>query len=85
MALIAFFSQIDFTVSKPPCRILQTPFGKPISFNKRATNKGHPGSFSLGFNIIVLPVVIAKGIIHKGIMQGKLKGVTPAVTPKGTL
>jgi len=33
-----------------------------------------PGSLSLGFNINVLPVAVARGIVQRGIMAGKLKG-----------
>ena len=43
------------------------------------------GTLSLGFKINVFPKVIAKGIIHKGIIAGKLNGAIPAQTPKGNL
>ena len=43
------------------------------------------GTLSLGFKIKVFPNVIDNGIIHKGIMAGKLNGATPAQTPNGNL
>jgi hypothetical protein len=33
----------------------------------------------------VFPHVMANGNIHSGIIAGKLKGVIPEVTPKGSL
>jgi hypothetical protein len=44
-----------------------------------------PVTLSDGFNMKVLPHVIASGNIHKGIITGKLKGVIPAVIPSGSL
>jgi hypothetical protein len=44
-----------------------------------------PGTLSDGFIMNVFPQVIEKGIIHKGIIQGKLKADIPAHTPRGTL
>ncbi len=41
------------------------------------------GSCSEGLSTKVLPVAIAMGNIHSGIMAGKLKGVMPAHTPSG--
>lgn len=41
-----------------------------------------PGSRSDGFIMLVLPVVMATGNIHNGIIAGKLNGTMPAVTPK---
>jgi hypothetical protein len=39
------------------------------------------GALSDGFNITVFPVKTASGIVHSGIMKGKLKGVTDTQTP----
>ena len=41
------------------------------------------GSRSLGLSTKVLPAAMATGNIQQGTMQGKLKGVTPATTPRG--
>ena len=41
------------------------------------------GSCSEGLSTKVLPVAMAMGNIHSGIMAGKLKGVMPAHTPRG--
>ena len=41
------------------------------------------GSCSEGFSTKVLPVAMAMGNIHSGIMAGKLNGVMPAQTPSG--
>jgi hypothetical protein len=45
----------------------------------------HPGSFSDGLITKVFPQVIATGIIHNGIMAGKLKGQIPSQVPVGQL
>ena len=41
------------------------------------------GSCSEGFSTNVLPVTMAIGNIHSGIIAGKLNGVMPAQTPIG--
>jgi hypothetical protein len=46
-------------------------------------NKLGLGSNGLGFKTKVLPQAMATGNIHMGTITGKLKGVTPATTPKG--
>ena len=62
---------------------LNTPSGRPASFNNSANLIAHEGSFSEGFNIKVFPHAIAIGNIHIGTIAGKLKGVIPATTPNG--
>ena len=42
------------------------------------------GTFSLGLSTKALPQAMARGYIHMGTMAGKLKGVMPAQTPKGS-
>ncbi|MDT4814249.1 hypothetical protein FQZ97_472490 [compost metagenome] len=41
------------------------------------------GSCSEGLRTKVLPVAMAMGNIHSGIIAGKLNGVMPAQTPSG--
>jgi len=85
IALISGCSQICLTVSNPPYTTLKTPLGKPISYVYLAIKPTAPGTLSLGLSTIVFPNVIDKGIIHNGIIAGKLKGHIPAVTPIGSL
>ena len=73
------------TASLSPLTTLNTPSGKPASLNSSASRIEQDGSFSEGFNIKVLPQAIAIGNIHIGTIAGKLKGVTPAQTPRGCL
>lgn len=49
------------------------------------SNTDAPETHSEGFNIYVLPQVMAAGNIHKGIITGKLNGAIPAQIPKGYL
>ena len=44
-----------------------------------------PGSRSEGLTTTVLPVMVAVGMTHRGIMAGKLKGQMAATTPRGSL
>jgi hypothetical protein len=60
-----------------------TPGGHPASFNNCISIMHAPGSRSDGLMTDVFPKTTATGNIHNGIMAGKLKGVTPAVTPNG--
>src|SRR5690625_5877972 len=71
------------TATLSPWTTLNTPLGRPACSSKRAINKAALGSHSLGFNIKVLPAINARGNIQQGTMQGKLKGVMPATTPRG--
>src|SRR5690625_3279238 len=72
------------TASLSPCTTLNTPLGKPASASKRAMNNAALGSRSLGLSTKVLPATSANGNIQQGTMQGKLNGVIPATTPKGS-
>src|SRR5450830_1285885 len=69
------------TVTLSPCTTLNTPSGKPASFNNFACSSEAEGSRSDGFNTKVLPQAIATGNIHIGTITGKLNGVMPATTP----
>lgn len=62
---------------------LTTPFGHPASLSISISSIVAPGTRSDGFTIDVLPVVIATGKNHNGIIAGKLNGAIPAVTPSG--
>ena len=71
------------TASLSPCTTLNTPAGKPASWNSSKTSIEAEGSRSDGFSTKVLPQAMATGYIHIGTMAGKLKGVMPATTPSG--
>ena len=62
---------------------MNTPAGKPASWNSSKTSIEAEGSRSDGFSTKVLPQAMATGYIHIGTMAGKLKGVMPATTPSG--
>ena len=68
-----------------PLITVNTPSGKPASFQSFANQIAALGSFSLGFKIKVFPAAIATGKNHIGTIAGKLKGVIPATTPTGCL
>ena len=75
----------DKEASLSPFTTLNTPSGRPASFNNSANRIEHEGSFSDGFKTKVFPQAIAMGNIHIGTIAGKLKGVIPAQTPNGCL
>jgi hypothetical protein len=77
-------SHRKLTVSCEPWTMLTTPGGLPASSNNSTNLCAHVGTRSEGFRMKVLPVVMAKGNIHKGIIAGKLKGAIPPHTPRGT-
>ena len=68
---------------RSPCTTLNTPSGKPASFNSSAKRIDKEGSALAGFKMKVLPQANAIGNIHIGTMAGKLNGVIPTVTPSG--
>ena len=80
---ISFDLIIRSTALLSPFKIFKTPGGRPASQNNSANFKLHDGSFSEGFKIKLLPQAIEMGNIHIGTIAGKLKGVIPAVIPKG--
>src|SRR3982074_952613 len=69
------------TATLSPLTTLNTPSGKPASFNNAAMRSDADGSRSDGFSTNVLPHASATGNIHIGTMTGKLNGVIPAQTP----
>src|SRR5690606_39680298 len=77
-------SKIRSTATLSPCTTLNTPGGRPASASHSAANNDTDGSFSDGFNTNVLPAAIANGYIHIGTIAGKLNGVIPATTPRGS-
>src|SRR5215203_3109650 len=85
IALICGWSIRASTVSLAPCTTLNTPSGKPASLKSSASRSAERGVRWEGFKIKVLPVAVAKGANHKGIIIGKLNGVTAVTTPKGSL
>src|SRR5919202_6195461 len=85
MALTCGWSMRDSTVSFAPCTTLKTPSGKPASEKNSARRKAESGVRWEGLRIKVLPVAIAKGANHSGIITGKLNGVMAVTTPKGSL
>ena len=72
-----------FTASAPPWMTLSTPGGTPASIASSARRMVTMGSCSEGLSTKVLPVAMAIGNIHSGIIAGKLNGVMPAQTPSG--
>lgn len=77
-------SQMKLTESWAPWITLTTPFGQPASLSISISSIVAPGTRSDGFTIDVLPVVMATGKNHSGIIAGKLNGAIPAVTPSGS-
>src|SRR5277367_3382882 len=71
------------TVSLPPWIKFRTPAGRPACTSNSMMRVGVSGTFSEGFKTNVFPQAIAKGYIHIGTMEGKLKGVIPTQTPIG--
>jgi hypothetical protein len=63
--------------------MLTTPGGRPISWRISATLTDDKGVRSDGFRMYELPAAIAIGRVQSGTMNGKLNGVTAAVTPSG--
>lgn len=57
---------------------LTIPGGAPASAKRSIVIRVAPGSCSEGLIMQVLPVAIAGGNIHNGIMIGKLKAATPS-------
>jgi hypothetical protein len=74
---------MKLTQSCVPCTMLMVPGGKPASSASSISLTAVPGTRSEGLRTKVLPVAMASGYIHKGIMAGKLKGAMPAQTPSG--
>src|SRR5450432_877522 len=71
MALIEGSSMMKSTVLAPPCMTLSTPGGIPAFSASSARIIAAPGSRSDGFRIRQLPVTVAIGIDHSGIIAGK--------------
>jgi hypothetical protein len=71
------------TTSSPPWTTFSTPFGMPASSASSTRRMVTIGSCSDGLSTKVLPVAMAIGNIHSGIIAGKLNGVMPAHTPSG--
>ena len=71
MALMAGSSSMKSTVRALPCTMLMTPGGKPASRASSARIMAAPGSRSEGLRIMVLPVMVAMGILQRGIIAGK--------------
>src|SRR4026209_2703219 len=72
------------TATLSPCTTLNTPSGRPASFNSFARYRLADGSRSEDLSTNVLPQAIATGNIHIGTITGKLNGVIPATTPSGS-
>src|SRR6185437_2589154 len=82
-ALTSGWTSSASTATLSPCTTLNTPSGKPASFNNSASRIDADGSRSDGFKTKVLPHAIATGNIQHGTIIGKLNGVMPATTPSG--
>ncbi|KAH3685082.1 hypothetical protein WICPIJ_003959 [Wickerhamomyces pijperi] len=65
--------------------MLITPFGTPTSAANSANKAQVPGHISDGLMTVVLPVAMMNGIVHNGIMTGKLKGMMEPIIPIGSL
>jgi len=73
----------SWMTSRLPWITLNAPSGRPASFHICAMKLPADGSFVGGLRMKVLPVARATGLIHSGIITGKLDGVMPATTPSG--
>lgn len=71
----------EWTVDGPPCRMLNTPGGKPVLRNASARRDDVVGVFSDGLRITVFPVMSAYGMLHNGIMNGNENGDIVTQTP----
>ena len=60
-----------------------TPGGSPAAWNNSNKYRLAEGACSEGLSTKVLPQAMAGIIIQMGTMTGKLKGDTPAHTPRG--
>mmetsp|Transcript_2476 Transcript_2476/g.2914 ORF Transcript_2476/g.2914 Transcript_2476/m.2914 type:complete len:208 (+) Transcript_2476:740-1363(+) len=83
-AEISGWSQMAFTTSAQPFTRFTTPSGTPASWSSSMTRNIVLGTFSEGFRIMQLPVVMAIGSVHIGTMIGKLNGTIDATTPSGS-
>ena len=72
------------TATASPWTTLSTPSGTPASLASSASSSDGEGSFSEGLRMKALPQAMALAIIHSGTMTGKLNGVIPATTPRGS-
>ena len=72
-ALMSGWSRMASTASLSPCTTLNTPAGKPASWNSSQTSIDVDGSRSDGFSTKVLPQAMATGYIHIGTMAGKVE------------
>src|SRR6185503_2395653 len=66
-----------------PCNTLNTPGGRPASFQSSAIHRDALGSFFDGLSTTVLPAAIAIGKNHIGTIAGKLNGEMMPTTPSG--
>src|SRR6185437_708602 len=73
------------TASLSPCSTVNTPSGRPASFQSSASQSDADGSFSLGLSTTALPAAIATGKNHMGTIAGKLNGLMMPTTPSGCL
>jgi len=82
-ALIPGWSQMFSTMPRSPFTMLNTPSGRPASFNISAIRFAVIGTISEGFRIMQFPKARAFGSVQCGTMCGKLKGEIDATTPSG--
>src|SRR5690625_4392199 len=82
-ALMSLCSSSASTAGLPPWTTLNTPSGKPASFQSSASQLTAEGSFSDGLITTVLPAAIATGKNHIGTIAGKLNGEIIATGPSG--
>ena len=61
------------THSRPPCTMLNTPFGMPACSSSCAMRIAVSGTFSLGFSTNVFPQTSATGYIQSGTIAGKVE------------
>ncbi|SKY24496.1 Uncharacterised protein [Mycobacteroides abscessus subsp. abscessus] len=82
-ALMLLLVSNSSTAVLSPCRTLNTPSGRPASFQSSASQIDALGSFSDGLTTTVLPAAMAMGKNHMGTMAGKLNGLMMATGPSG--
>src|SRR5688500_17656505 len=84
MAFSGFaLTRADPRVPPEPQTKLNTPLGRPTSWNASIRRQALSGETEAGFITTVLPQIRAGANFHAGIALGKFHGVTKPTTPRG--
>jgi hypothetical protein len=74
---------MPLTASFAPWTMFTTPSGRPASISSSTIRCDDSGVRSEGLSTYVLPAPMAIGMVHSGIIAGKLNGTMAATTPSG--